>query len=311
MRRRIRLPLCFPAQQQRHCLRAVPAAAAAAARAASRRTLATGSAPQQGGASSGSSALLPLAAAGGVGVLGLTLLADHWGTGMQNKPDLGAGAAHGLLGEEFTIDANGVTLQFAKETGAETADAEVGGEGVWTGRFLWASGGELAKFIVGKGPEYWAGKRVIELGCGCGLAGLTAAAMGAKETMLTDQVTDGAATNLALNAAATPELGQRCRVSKLRWGEEEDYAGVGELPYDVIVGSDIMQEGGDIVGNYKTLADTVAALSGPKSEQAAPVAFHPAFPAMCADWCVMLCVYHAGCACVQLSSGSATRLPTR
>ena len=137
---------------------------------------------------------------------------------------------------------------------------------MWTGRFLWASGGELAKFIVGKGPEYWANKRVLELGCGCGLAGLTAAAMGAKETVLTDQVTEGAASNLAANVTSAPELAERCHVSKLSWGAEDEYTSVGSLPFDVIVGSDILQEGGDIVGNYKTLADTVAAMSGPKSK---------------------------------------------
>ncbi len=220
-----------------------------------------------GGVTEGSS-FLPLVAVGGAGVLGLTLLADRWGSGMQppQPPGIGAGMAHGTLGERFEIEANGVRLQFATETGAASADADVGGEGVWTGRFLWASGGELAKFIVGKGPEYWAEKRVLELGCGCGLAGLTAAAMGAKETVLTDQVTEGAASNLAANVATAPDLGARCRVSKLSWGAEAEYAAVGALPFDVIVGSDIMQEGGDIVGDYKTLADTVAAMSGPKSK---------------------------------------------
>lgn len=207
-------------------------------------------------------------------MLGLTILADRWdsGTDMAQSPDLGAGASHGLLGESHTIEvAEGVTLQFAVEVGAEQADADVGGEGVWTGRYLWASGGELAKYLIGKGPEYFAGKRVLELGCGCGLAGLTCAAMGAKETRLTDQVIEGAVTNLALNATALPELtlGERCRVEKLRWGNAEDYAAA-DGPYDVIVGSDIMQEGGDIVGDYKTLADTIAALSGPKTEVPPP-----------------------------------------
>lgn len=142
----------------------------------------------------------------------------------------------------------------------------MGGQGVWTGRFLWASGGVLARFVVEKGADYWAEKRVLELGCGCGLAGLTAAAMGARQTVLTDQVTDGAASNLAANATVAPELAERCSVSKLCWGVEEDYESVAPLPFDVILGSDILQESGDIVGNYKTLADTVGALSGPTSE---------------------------------------------
>lgn len=220
------------------------------------------------GTPGGNSGLIALAVGGG-GVLGLAVLADRWDTGgMALQPDLGAGASHGLLGESHTIQvADGLALKFAKEVGAEQADAEVGGAGVWTGRFLWASGGELAQYLIGKGPEYFAGKRVLELGCGCGLAGLTCAALGAKETLLTDQITEGAETNLALNAAELPDLklSERCHVKKLRWGNAEDYAAA-EGPFDVIVGSDIMQEGGDIVGEYKTLADTIAALSGPKTE---------------------------------------------
>ena len=33
-------------------------------------------------------------------------------------PGLGAGSTHGLLGEEFSIDANGIPLTFATEAGA-------------------------------------------------------------------------------------------------------------------------------------------------------------------------------------------------
>ena len=73
---------------------------------------------------------------------------------------------------------------------------------------MWKSGGELAKFIINQGPEFWANKRVAELGCGCGMAGLTAAAMGAAHVLLTDQVTAGADHNLSANVQAFPaELG--------------------------------------------------------------------------------------------------------
>ena len=34
-------------------------------------------------------------------------------------------------------------------------------------------------------------------------------------------------------------------------------------PFDIILGSDILREGGDIVGSYKILAQTLAALSRP------------------------------------------------
>ena len=66
--------------------------------------------------------------------------------------------------------------------------------------------------------------------------------MGAKETVLTDQVTEGAASNLAANVVSAPELAERCHVSKLSWGAEDKYASVGSLPFDVIVGSDVTYE---------------------------------------------------------------------
>ena len=206
------------------------------------------------------------AAAAVSAALGAALACGDHSHSSRCHPMDAAAAQHGLLGESHTIEANGVALKFAKEEGAEKADAEVGGEGVWTGRFLWASGGELAQFCAAKPPEFWEGKRVCELGAGCGLVGLTVAAMGAKETVLTDQVTEGAASNLAANASAAPGLEpSRCRVAKLRWGVPEDYPAVAP-PFDVIVGSDVLQEGGDIVGDYGTLAGTIGALSGPRTE---------------------------------------------
>eukprot|EP01052_Picozoa_sp_SAG31_P034026 SAG31_NODE_3917_length_3753_cov_2.846196_3_plen_61_part_00 len=50
------------------------------------------------------------------------------------------------------------------------------------------SAAKLATFEVELGPEYWRGKRVAEIGAGCGLAGIVAAGLGA-EVLLTDRHT--------------------------------------------------------------------------------------------------------------------------
>ena len=76
------------------------------------------------------------AAAAVSAALGAALACGDHSHSSRCHPMDAAAAQHGLLGESHTIEANGVALKFAKEEGAEKADAEVGGEGVWTGRFL-------------------------------------------------------------------------------------------------------------------------------------------------------------------------------
>jgi predicted nicotinamide N-methyase len=62
----------------------------------------------------------------------------------------------------------------------------------FTGGSVWESAVVLAHFLASHTcgtPEWWRQKRVLELGAGCGLAGLVAAALGAREVVLTDRVT--------------------------------------------------------------------------------------------------------------------------
>ena len=68
------------------------------------------------------------------------------------------------------------------------ADPTTSGEGlglVW-GSVLWPSGISLAKYLFWKGPGFVQSKRILELGCGTGVVGLTLAKLKAQEVTLTD-----------------------------------------------------------------------------------------------------------------------------
>jgi hypothetical protein len=112
-----------------------------------------------------------------------------------------------------------------------------------TGARVWDSSLLLAHIADRRPPGWWVGRRVLELGCGCGAAGLAAAALGADVT-LTDLVP-----NLAhRNAQAL--FGGRERapaVEQLAWG-----AGGAQLacvrgrgPFDVILAADVLYNAAD------------------------------------------------------------------
>lgn len=127
--------------------------------------------------------------------------------------------------------------------------------GGWTGGSIWESGQVLAQLLSAE-PERVRGKRVLELGTGCGLVGLVAGALGAREVVLTDQVLFMAAANLAANVSAMPEARLRFRLERLQWG---DIAATVALkpPFEVLLGSDIMYH----EEHHRALADTIAELS--------------------------------------------------
>ena len=68
-----------------------------------------------------------------------------------------------------------------------------------TGGNIWESSEVLARLLCARPADYWQDKRVVELGTGCGLVGLTALALGAVEVTLTDQVLFMARANLIAN----------------------------------------------------------------------------------------------------------------
>ena len=103
------------------------------------------------------------------------------------------------------------------------------------------AGALLAEHIAAE-PGLVAGKRVLELGSGCGLAGMTAAAAGAAHVLLTD--TESAFGNLVANieanehSAAIP--GAVAAAQVLEWGDEEAVRVLRAdgPPFDLVILSD-------------------------------------------------------------------------
>ena len=59
-----------------------------------------------------------------------------------------------------------------------------------TGSAVWGGGVALVHYMDSLGADYWAGKRVLELGAGSGLASINAAKLGASRALATDRDTD-------------------------------------------------------------------------------------------------------------------------
>ncbi|KAG7395443.1 hypothetical protein PHYBOEH_003734 [Phytophthora boehmeriae] len=108
-------------------------------------------------------------------------------------------------GETFAIDGRVVHI------------GEVGNSGKGTGLTTWDGSVVLAKYLEHKRREDIAGSRVVELGSGTGLVGISAALLGAREVILTDlaYVVDNLAANVAetLRLAASVDRPVECKVS--------------------------------------------------------------------------------------------------
>jgi predicted nicotinamide N-methyase len=101
------------------------------------------------------------------------------------------------------------------EEAASTARQEGADLGGWTGGSVWESSRILARVLIAMQAELVAGRRVIELGAGCGLPGLTAGALGASCCHITDNVTFMAQANIDCNFEAE-DADARCRIRATR-----------------------------------------------------------------------------------------------
>lgn len=89
----------------------------------------------------------------------------------------------------------------------------------------------LSRYLRTFPAEYWEDASVIELGCGTGLVGLTAAALGAKSCCVTDQVLHLARWNADQNFQGDRE---RVKLHELKWADSAMIEAAGG-PYDLLV----------------------------------------------------------------------------
>jgi len=125
-----------------------------------------------------------------------------------------------------------------------------------TGEALWNAAHLLSDYLATKlGPDYFRGKRVIELGCGTALPSIVAAKLGAASVVATDiapEVVARARRNVELNKAGV-------QVQELAWGNsiaDEDIAG----SFDVVLASDVLW----VLGTWRPFSLTVRDLLSPR-----------------------------------------------
>ena len=127
------------------------------------------------------------------------------------------------------------------------------------GGFVWNGAFKLCAYCTEHSERLVRGKRVLELGAGCGLPGIVSATLGASTVVLTDQFTDLLEPNVAANA-------QHCaapiEVSVLSFGDGAEELQqldriVTPAPFDLVLGSEITSLGREVRG---LLLKTVSAL---------------------------------------------------
>ena len=97
----------------------------------------------------------------------------------------------------------------------------------WSGGSIWDSSELLAQILIEKPPQFWqAHPRVLELGAGCGLVSISAAAMDAQYVVATDQIIHMAQHNVEANFPPGSTERKRIDVRPLRWGRAEDMSAV-------------------------------------------------------------------------------------
>lgn len=107
-----------------------------------------------------------------------------------------------------------------------------------TGTLIWSAGVRLSQHLVANRANELRGARVLDLGSGTGIVGITAAALGA-HVMLTDtrdivpQIYD----NVQANGPIIEAAGGSATVAELNWADPDDE--VLDQDYDWVFGSDV------------------------------------------------------------------------
>ena len=128
-----------------------------------------------------------------------------------------------------------------------------------SGRAAWTAGCKLAELLLledKSSVREWVapGARVLELGCGCGVAGCAVAARDPTAHVLFTDSNTACLDTAARNAA---RFGTRCSTAVLRWGDVDAASRVSELFRPTLVlGTDI----GYDPSSHEALVKTLAAL---------------------------------------------------
>ncbi|MED6145525.1 hypothetical protein PIB30_026108 [Stylosanthes scabra] len=161
---------------------------------------------------------------------------------------------------EMPLEVLGHELQFTQDPNSKHL-----------GTTVWDSSLVFAKFLernCRKGrfsPAKLKGKRVIELGAGCGVSGFGMALLGC-DVIVTDQkevlplLQRNVERNISRVMQKNSELFGSIKVSELQWGDESHIKAV-EPPFDYIIGTDVVY----VEHLLEPLLQTILALSGPRT----------------------------------------------
>lgn len=150
---------------------------------------------------------------------------------------------------QIPIDACGRSLSILQ------SPSNLGTPGV-TGSVMWDSGVVLGKFLehaVESGRIHLQGKKVVELGSGCGLVGCIAALLGG-QVILTDLPDRLRLLKKNVEANLYGDVRGSATVDELTWGDELDHDIKDPLP-DYVLGSDVIYSEGAVMDLLATLLD--------------------------------------------------------
>ncbi|KAH7824163.1 putative protein N-lysine methyltransferase METTL21A [Monocercomonoides exilis] len=131
------------------------------------------------------------------------------------------------------------------------------------GTVLWPSSYLLVSLLEDD-SESIQGKRVIELGCGCGIGGIAASKLGASDVVCTD-ASEHALAMAKKNIQINCHEGERISTKTYIWGDEESTLGLNP-PFDYVIGSDILYNEFGADKLPKALAMLVGKLAAAKKE---------------------------------------------
>lgn len=125
-----------------------------------------------------------------------------------------------------------------------------------TGSVMWDSGVVLGKFLehaMESGMIDLQGKKVVELGSGCGLVGCIAALLGAHVT-LTDMPDRLRLLKKNVNENLYGNVRGSAVVTELTWGDDPDAKLINPLP-DYVLGSDVVYSEGSVIDLMASLVE--------------------------------------------------------